>query len=118
MKAIQIPLRLLISNIINFLFTYSKLYFSDWNRDAPTIEQSNLDGTNRVILLSSPAVILPNSLAISASTGELCFADAGTHKVECIEPFRKTVRTMATELPYPFGLTITNERLYWTDWTT
>lgn len=71
-----------------------------------------------MILLQSPAVNLPNSLAISTRSGELCYADAGTQKVECIEPYRRSVRTVATGLSYPFGLAVTNERLYWTDWTT
>lgn len=101
-----------------FLLLFSKLYWSDWNRESPKIEQSNLDGTNRVILLQSPSLVLPNSLAISTRTGELCYADAGTQKVECIEPYRQSVRTVATGLSYPFGLAVTNERFYWTDWTT
>lgn len=103
---------------MNSFHLCSKLYWSDWNRASPKIEQSDLDGTNRLTLLTSPAINLPNSLALSAPTGELCFADAGTHKVECIEPYRQTVRTVATDLTYPFGLAIANERLYWTDWTT
>lgn len=71
-----------------------------------------------MVLLSSPAVNLPNSLAISSRTGELCFADAGTQKIECIEPYHRSLRTIATSLSYPFGLAVTSERLYWTDWTT
>lgn len=94
------------------------MYWSDWNREAPKIEWSNLDGTQRGILLSAPAVNLPNSLAISPRTGELCFADAGTQKIECIETSRQLVRTIATNITYPFGLTVTDDRFYWTDWTT
>lgn len=86
---------------------------------SPKIEQSNLDGSDRIALLSAPAVSLPNSLTISGQTGELCYADAGTHRVECIEPYRRTVRTVSSDSPYPFGLAITDEhRLYWTDWNT
>lgn len=96
----------------------SKLYWSDWNRDAPKIEWSNLDGTERGVLLSSPAVKLPNSLAISPRTGELCFADAGTQKIECIETTRQSLRTIATNTTYPFGLAVTADRFYWTDWAT
>lgn len=97
----------------------SKLYWSDWNRANPKIEQSNLDGSDRAVLLTTSALSLPNSLTISTQTGELCYADAGTHKVECVEPYRGTVRTIASDLPYPFGLAITDEdRLYWTDWNT
>lgn len=107
---------LLIVLTSHFIYSHEKL--QSWNRENPKIEQSDLDGTNRVVLLRAPAVNLPNSLAISSRTGELCYADAGTQKVECIEPYRHTVRTIATDLSYPFGLTVTNERLYWTDWTT
>lgn len=84
----------------------------------PKIEWSNLDGTEREILLSSPAVKLPNSLAISSRSAELCFADAGTQKVDCIDSFSKHVRTIAGNLSYPFGLAITDDHYYWTDWTT
>lgn len=94
------------------------MYWSDWNRDGPKIEWSNLDGTDRQILLSSPSVKLPNSLTISPNTGELCFADAGTKKIECVESFSKRMRTVASNLTYPFGLTTANDKFYWTDWTT
>ncbi|XP_031633983.1 nidogen [Contarinia nasturtii] len=96
----------------------NKLYWSDWDREHPKIEQSDLDGTNRVILLEAPKVVLPNSLSISSRTGELCYADAGTQKIECIEPYHRSLRTIATNLQYPFGLTVTADRFYWTDWTT
>lgn len=94
------------------------MFWSDWNRDAPKIEWSNLDGSQREIILTSPILNLPNSLAISQRTGELCYADAGTHKIECVEPNQRTVRTIATNSSYPFGLAITQERFYWTDWAT
>lgn len=94
------------------------MYWSDWNRDGPKIEWSNLDGTEREILLTDPAVKLPNSLSISQSTGELCFADAGTKKIECIDTYTHAVRTIASNLSYPFGLTVTDDQFYWTDWTT
>lgn len=94
------------------------MYWSDWNRDGPKIEWSNLDGTERELLLTDPSVKLPNSLSISQSTGELCFADAGTKKIECIDTYSRAVRTIAANLSYPFGLTVTDDQFYWTDWTT
>lgn len=94
------------------------MYWSDWNRHGPKIEWANLDGTEREILLAGPAVNLPNSLAIAPNTGELCFADAGTKKIECVDSYSKNVRTVAGNLTYPFGLTITADHYYWTDWTT
>uniref|UniRef100_W8B8M3 Nidogen-1 n=1 Tax=Ceratitis capitata TaxID=7213 RepID=W8B8M3_CERCA len=95
-----------------------KLYWSDWNRESPKIEMADLDGTGREVLLGSDAVNLPNSLVILESSGELCYADAGTKKVECIDSYSKQLRTISNDLTYPFGLTFTHNQFYWTDWTT
>lgn len=103
--------------IINFPYI-SKIYWSDWNRDSPKIESANLDGTDREILLSGPAVQLPNSLDINPGTGEICFADAGTGIVGCYDIYTRSVRTVVGNLSYPFGLAISSENFYWTDWTT
>ncbi|XP_035915634.1 nidogen [Anopheles stephensi] len=96
----------------------SKLYWSDWNRDGPKIEWSNLDGTERQLLVGSPQVALPNSIQVSMASGELCYADAGTQKVECIDTYSKGIRTIASNLSYPFGLAVTDDLFYWTDWKT
>ncbi|XP_055600604.1 nidogen-like [Uranotaenia lowii] len=96
----------------------SKLYWSDWNREAPKIEWSNLDGTEREVLVSGPNVQLPNSIQVAPASGELCFADAGTKKIECIDTYSKHTRTIASNLTYPFGLAVTDDHFYWTDWTT
>lgn len=95
-----------------------KLYWSDWDRESPKIEMSDLDGTGREVLLDKSRVNLPNSLVVMEDSGELCFADAGTKKVECVDPYSKQIRTISNELTYPFGLTFTKDHFYWTDWTT
>lgn len=99
-------------------YFYSKLYWSDWNRKAPKIEWSNLDGTDRQTLLSFPNVKLPNSLALSLSSGEICYADAGNQKIECLDTYTQQPRLIADNLSYPFGLAITDDHFYWSDWTT
>ncbi|XP_023302735.2 nidogen [Lucilia cuprina] len=95
-----------------------KLYWSDWNRESPKIEVSDLDGTGREVLLGKDSVTLPNSLVVLERSGELCYADAGTKKVECIDSYTKQIRTISNELTYPFGLSFTHDQFYWTDWTT
>ncbi|XP_067632308.1 nidogen [Eurosta solidaginis] len=95
-----------------------KIYWTDWNRESPKIEMADLDGTGRELLMGSDVVLLPNSLVISESSGELCYADAGTKKVECIDAYSKQKRTISNDLTYPFGLTFTHNNFYWTDWTT
>lgn len=94
----------------------SKIYWSDWNREAPKIESANLDGTEREVQLKSPDVNLPNSLAINPTTGELCFADAGVNRIGCIDVYSQRSRIVVENLSYPFGLTISGDHFYWTDW--
>lgn len=79
---------------------------------------SDLDGTAREVLLGQESVLLPNSLVVLERTGELCYADAGTKKVGCIDAYTKKVRSISNELTYPFGLVYTHDHFYWTDWIT
>lgn len=69
------------------------------------------------MLLSQPNVLLPNHVAISPRTRDLCFVDAGTKRLECVDTYHKQVYTVAANLSYPFGLAITDSQFYWTDWT-
>lgn len=100
------------------IFSCSKIYWSDWNRQNPKIESANLDGTDREVLLTEPAVVLPNSLDINPSTGEVCFADAGKGQIGCYDIYTRSVRVVVAGLSYPFGLAISHDHFYWTDWTT
>lgn len=59
---------------------YSTLYWTDWNREAPKIESSTVDGQNRRVVVSD-GIGLPNALTYDASSGQVCWADAGTHEV-------------------------------------
>lgn len=52
------------------------LYWCDWNREAPKIETSHMDGTNRR-LLAKDNLSLPNGLTYDPQTSLLCWADAG-----------------------------------------
>lgn len=92
------------------------MFWSDWNRHAPRIEWSNMDGSEREVLYEGPEAYLPNSLAIDWHTDNLCYTDAGTKSVQCIHPETKRIQKMADGLTYPFGLAITRDRFYWTDW--
>ncbi|XP_059616809.1 nidogen [Phlebotomus argentipes] len=97
---------------------HGKIYWSDWNRAQPKIEWANLDGTAREILLTQPQVMLPNSLAIFQKSGELCYADAGNMQLGCIDTYSKSHRVVVSNLSYPFGLAISDDHFYWTDWST
>lgn len=54
----------------------SNLYWADWNRDAPKIETSYMDGSNRRVLVKDE-LGLPNALTLDSQSSLLCWADAG-----------------------------------------
>lgn len=54
----------------------STLYWTDWNREAPKIECSSVDGQNRRVVVSD-GIGLPNALTYDSSSGQICWADAG-----------------------------------------
>nr|CAD7444675.1 unnamed protein product [Timema bartmani] len=98
--------------------TRGKVFWSDWNREAPKLEWANQDGSGRAVFLEGPAVQLPNSLAIDFDRDELCWADAGTKSIECVGIGNLVQRTVVANCSYPFGLTISHSSYYWTDWQT
>jgi len=64
----------------SIIFMFSRLFWSDWNREYPKIEFSGLDGQERQILVGE-GLALPNSLVVDTLGDQLCWADAGTHKI-------------------------------------
>lgn len=134
----------LSSLIVNWLSTCpynSNLYWTDWNRDAPKIETSYMDGSNRRVLVKDD-LGLPNGLTYDPQSSMLCWADAGTvafrqmthvwnyvclvissnfspagtHKMECTHPARGDHRQVMEGIQYPFGITSFGKNIYYTDW--
>jgi len=101
-----------------------------------------LDGSQRDIFVQGPNVKLPNSIAIDWYTDEICWADAGLKSIgnfmnvleiqmllfklyinkfifvfiECVGIESRLQRTAVANCSYPFGLAITRDNYYWTDW--
>ncbi|XP_029312925.1 LOW QUALITY PROTEIN: nidogen-1-like [Cottoperca gobio] len=94
---------------------YGRLYWADWNRDGPKIEMANMDGTDRVVLVKDD-LGLPNGLTFDLEDQQLCWADAGTRKVECMDPHRRLRRQIVEGIQYPFALVAFGKNLYYTDW--
>lgn len=52
------------------------MFWTDWDREYPRIESSNLDGTDRIILVDA-LLAMPNSLSVDFQTKQLCWTDGG-----------------------------------------
>lgn len=91
------------------------MYWTDWNRNKPQIETARMDGTGRRVLVRAD-LRLPNGLAFDHYSQQLCWADAGTKKLECMRADGMGRRIVSSAPSHPFGLTILNGVLFWTDW--
>ncbi|KAG8449223.1 hypothetical protein GDO86_016043 [Hymenochirus boettgeri] len=91
------------------------LYWTDWNREAPKIESSFVDGSNRRILVNDN-IGLPNGLTFDPFSKQVCWADAGTKKLECILSDGTGRRVIQSNLNYPFSVVTYANHFYHTDW--
>lgn len=64
---------------------FRRLYWADWNRDGPKIEMSNMDGTDRTVLVKDD-LGLPNGLTLDHDSQQLCWADAGESQLKHHHP--------------------------------
>ncbi|GIY75806.1 low-density lipoprotein receptor-related protein 6 [Caerostris extrusa] len=92
------------------------MYWSDWGDD-PKIEKAALDGSQRVVLISS-GLGWPNGLAIDYDERKLYWGDAKTDKIESASNLDGTDRRelVSDHLPHIFGFSLLGKYIYWTDW--
>ena len=78
-----------------------------------------MDGTNRRVLVETHTHQI-SGLAVDIAAKRLYFVDPKTDRVESIDYAgvdRQTVVSGMINAPHPFGLTLFDQYLYWTDWT-
>ena len=96
------------------------MYWSDWGA-SPKIEQANMDGTARTILVSS-GLAWVNSLALDFRNDLLYWCDVQLDKIERVD-LQGNNRVLVLDLSagnghHPFGLALYEDVLFWTDWIT
>jgi hypothetical protein len=75
-----------------------------------------MDGANRVTL-HSDHLTWPNALTIDIPTNTLYWADAKLHVIESSDIHGRNRRPVLTlGVRHPFGLTVFENRLFWSDW--
>ncbi|XP_014091454.2 low-density lipoprotein receptor-related protein 4 [Bactrocera oleae] len=90
------------------------MFWSDWGERA-MIERANMDGNERVIVAETN-LKWPNGLAIDYGQQRLYFVDGGTKTLESMDFDGGKRKTILTNLGHPFGLDISENRVFWTDW--
>ena len=92
------------------------MYWTSWNY-LSKIEKAEMTGKERVVLLSSWG-LYPNGLTLDQEQNRLYWVDGSYHKLEYLDLNLNTRVNLISSsylLPYPFGLTLLGDHLYWTD---
>ena len=93
------------------------MYWCDWGVDHK-IEVANMDGDGRRILVNR-GLYWPNGLTLDHANNWLYWVDAWYSTLEYYDLESHTITTLISSssvLPHPFGLTLLEDHLYWTDW--
>ena len=94
------------------------MYWTDWGAN-PKIEQAEMDGSARQTIVTGN-MAWPNGLTIDQATNRLFWADAKLDKIESSDLTggnRQLIMSSSTDV-HPYGLTVHQGMLYWTDWNT
>ncbi|XP_071809054.1 low-density lipoprotein receptor-related protein 4-like isoform X2 [Asterias amurensis] len=91
------------------------MFWTDWGSN-PKIERAGMDGSSRVAIVYQD-LVWPNGLALDYELRRLYWTDAGAKKIEFANIDGSGRQTLIDEqIPHPFGLTVFQDRIYWTDW--
>jgi len=92
------------------------MYWTDWGTVAK-IERASMDGTSRTVLHSTN-LVWPNALTLDYSSQTLYWMDASLDKLESssVNGFNRRLLSTNSRIQHPFGITIYQSVLYWSDW--
>ena len=89
------------------------MYWTDWG-DNPKIEKAGMDGLDRNVIVTRN-LTWPNGLAIDYEHSRLYWADAGMKTIEYSNLDGRGRKVLiGSHLPHPFGLTLHQDKIYWT----
>lgn len=115
------------------------MYWTDWGEN-PKIERAGMDGSNRKSLVERDGIYWPNGLTIDYDEGKVYWVDANYHYINRMNTdgsgrevvvsngptnagsnagnYESDVDILAGSLQHPFAITLSGNRIYWTDWAT
>lgn len=92
------------------------MFWSDWNEKEPKIERSDLDGTERMQIVSE-RLGWPNGITLDLENKRIYWGDAKLDKIEYANLDGTNRRELINDnVPHVFGFTLMGDFIYWTDW--
>ncbi|XP_050691158.1 prolow-density lipoprotein receptor-related protein 1-like isoform X1 [Eriocheir sinensis] len=93
-----------------------KIYWTNWNSEAPSIQRSLMNGINMESIVTT-LIHMPNGLAIDHKAQKLYWGDARLDKIErCNLDGSDRVTLMKITPSHPFDLAVYGDYIFWTDW--
>lgn len=92
------------------------LFWTDWGAN-PKIERSYMDGERRQKIVTS-SLVWPNGLSLDTREHRIYWVDAQIKHIDSCDYDGNNRKTVASELSYPYGIAVTINHVYWTDWNT
>ncbi|KAJ2950742.1 hypothetical protein O0L34_g9004 [Tuta absoluta] len=97
-------------------YEHGYMFWSDWGTSAK-IERADMDGRNRRVIVDNN-IKWPNGLAIDRIESRLYWNDAKVLTIESSDLNGNDRKTVLSQVPYPYGIVIVGQHIYWTDWKT
>ncbi|XP_041981642.1 sortilin-related receptor-like [Aricia agestis] len=95
------------------------LYWTDWDRNHPSVSRSNLDGTNVKKLFTQPIVKWPNGITVDQMAERIYWVDAMEDYIASADLngqyFRK-ILSNDEKVSHPFAVAVLKGKMYWDDW--
>jgi len=101
------------------------MFWTDWGEN-PKIERAGMDGSldSRVVIVDDN-IYWPNGLTLDYDDLRIYWADAKLNYIHSCTYEGRDRRVVAMKdnkddpsLPHPFAITLINNDLFWTDWST
>ncbi|XP_036394518.1 low-density lipoprotein receptor-related protein 2 [Megalops cyprinoides] len=101
--------------------TVGYMFFTDvgYNNQEVKLERAFMDGSNRVDLVKT-RLGTPSGITLDIITQRVYWADSHFDTVETVTYNgleRKTVMNGGTQVPHPYGLSVFENHVFFTDWT-
>ncbi|XP_078069987.1 low-density lipoprotein receptor-related protein 1-like [Mustelus asterias] len=93
------------------------IYWSDWGEPA-VIEKAGMNGVGRKLLVTRE-IEWPNAICLDLVKNRLYWVDSKLHTLSSVDVTgqnRRTVLSSLEFLAHPFGISIFEDHVFWTDW--
>ena len=91
------------------------VYWTNWNKNRPSIERSYYSGFNQTSIVTSN-IQMPNGIAVDSVGRRLYWADARLDKVEVCHLDGGQCTVLQSQADHPFDLAVHGQHLFFTDW--